>query len=210
MPNGDEDEDDFEAQKSPSSASRFANFSSFVDDNAGDDDEDDGGGLMATIRSNENKKKAKKDKKKAKKGAIEDEDGEEALEGDAGIEEIKPSQAPVQMTAEELMKEEFGPVKAKGKGKKGKKGKTQYQPGMDDDDDFLDQQIKNLSVKEDQPAPAQDPKEEQESVPAPPPATPSATNDEAVGDGEPTGVLSKKEKERLKKEKEKVRTSNSR
>jgi len=164
---------------------------------------------MAAIRSSESKKKAKKDKKKAKKGALDDEDEEDGLNGDTVAEDATASKAPIQMTAEELMDEEFGPVKAKGKGKKAKKGKTQYQPGMDDDDEFLNEQIKSLSVKEpgqqqpDAPekasAPVENAKEAAKASPA------QAEDAEAEDDGENKGgVLSKKEKERLKKEKEKV------
>jgi translation initiation factor 5B len=72
--------------------------------------------------------KGKKDKKKAKKGAVDPTDGEpdgsavaEALDGEgAGI-----SKGPVEMTAEDLADEEWGPTtekkkKDKGKGKKSK------------------------------------------------------------------------------------------
>lgn len=210
----DVDEDDEDAPHQASgSASRFADFSSFVDDDAGDDDEDDGGGLMAAIRSSESKKKAKKDKKKAKRGAADD-DGEDAsLNGDVATDEIASSKAPVQMTAEELMEEEFGPVKAKPKGKKGKKGKTQGQPGIDDDDEFLNEQIKGLSVQQKQPEVAANPSQDSELATktvqtTPSTATPAQGDNAAAvneeGEGESKGVLSKKEKERLKKEKEKV------
>jgi len=69
-------------------------------------------------------KKGKKDKKKAKSTAVEDEE-HEIPEGSPG-----PDKGPVQMTAEELADEEWGPVKDKKK--KGKKGKKK---GKDDSED---------------------------------------------------------------------------
>lgn len=138
--------------------------------------------------------KGKKDKKKDKKkggadvsfadgaGPGEGSDGEDA----AAKGDISAPKKAVQMTAEELADEEWGPVKEKGKkAKKGKKkGKTQ------DDDE-----------------------EEEEKVDAPParaeaaqsPA-PESKADEGEDGGEDGGpkVLSKKEKEKLKKEREKV------
>ena len=66
-----------------------------------------------------NKKKGKKKGKKGKVDADDEEIDEPAPETPVnGLEEKKP----VEMTAEELADEEWGPVKEK-KGKKGKKGK---------------------------------------------------------------------------------------
>ena len=58
--------------------------------------------------------KGKKDKKKNKKATVDDQ--AEDLDGEAAP---APSKAPVEVTAEDLADEEWGPVK----GKKGKKGK---------------------------------------------------------------------------------------
>lgn len=63
-----------------------------------------------------------KKKKKGKKGKGKKDEDDEDLE-----ETTKPSaeadQAPVELTVEEAMEDEWGPAEGKGKGKKGKKGK---------------------------------------------------------------------------------------
>ena len=66
-------------------------------------------------------KRNKKEKKKEKRGAssADNEDGDATGEDEASV---VPKQAAVQMTAEELADEEWGPSTDK-KGKKGKKGK---------------------------------------------------------------------------------------
>lgn len=158
---------------------------------------------MAAIRSTEGRKKAKKDKKKAKKGAIDD-DEDENVDGDDAGEDVVPKSAPVQMTAEDFADEEFGPSKPKAKGKKGKKQKGGAQPGIDDDDDYLNEQIKSLSVKEEPKESKDEPVEEEKEKPSAPARVETPAVDAAGEDGEAKGVLSKKEKERLKKEKEKV------
>lgn len=74
--------------------------------------------------------KGKKDKKKAKKGGLDLADAEDAIPEGEG--EVTAAKNPVEMTAEELADEEWGPSKEKGKkAKKGKakKGKAQADSG---------------------------------------------------------------------------------
>lgn len=140
--------------------------------------------------------KGKKDKKKAKKGAMESpppEDPEEAAEA-------AEAKKPVEVTAEDLADEEWGPVKGKkGKKDKGKKGKN--------DDEVVEEarqgvlpilcnrvQIVHPNLPLASPAPAT-PIEKADSQGA-------EQDEEAEGTG--PKLLSKKEKERLKKEREKV------
>jgi translation initiation factor 5B len=80
--------------------------------------------------------KPKKEKKKAKKAGWDDEaDSTPAPDAAAGEDgEAAPSKAPVEVTAEDLADEEWGPVKEK-KGKKGKKGKKAAKEEADEDED---------------------------------------------------------------------------
>ncbi|KAJ2918206.1 hypothetical protein MD484_g2161, partial [Candolleomyces efflorescens] len=145
------------------------------------DENEDFGGLMSAIKASSNKKK---DKKKKNKPVQEDED-EEIAEGAAPVDK-----GPVQMTAEELADEEWGPVSSKDKKKKDKKGKK-----------------KSNAVDEDE-----EPEAAKETPIATPPkaSTPQpqaegdADGDADDADGAPK-ILSKKEKEKLKKEKEKAK-----
>ncbi|RDB15518.1 Eukaryotic translation initiation factor 5B [Hypsizygus marmoreus] len=152
-----------------------------------EEDEEDFGGLMSALKATA--AKGKKDKKKPKKNVVEDVANGSALgEGsDAEDAPASTSKGPIQVTAEDLADEEWGPVKEKKKKdkKKGKKGKAQ-----DDEDE----------KKEDEKA------EEEKSTPAP---AESATlpKDDGASDAEEAGakILSKKEKEKLKKEREKAK-----
>jgi translation initiation factor 5B len=130
---GDNDEDTPAAP----SKSRFAGFAALDDamDGGGAEEEEDFGGLMvrwrhpsslffqltlpqSAIKSSQ-ANKGKKEKKKAKKAPVED-DLDLPDDDDA-----KPvSKAPVEVTADDLADEEWGPVKEKGGKKKKGKGKN--------------------------------------------------------------------------------------
>ncbi|TDL29015.1 hypothetical protein BD410DRAFT_810858 [Rickenella mellea] len=108
----------------------FSGFAS-LDIPADDAQDEDFGGLMATLKANSKKK----DKKKGKKGFDEEPqsvsfaDGPRPGEGSdteaaAAKGDISASKKPVEVTADDLADEEWGPVKGKDKKKKGKKGKT--------------------------------------------------------------------------------------
>ncbi|TFK22197.1 hypothetical protein FA15DRAFT_596525 [Coprinopsis marcescibilis] len=160
-------EDDALASTKPVASDLSANASEYV---AGDivDDNEDFGGLMSALSKASTK--PKKEKKKNKTATPLPEEPEE----DA------PSKAPVEVTAEDLIDEEWGPVKdKKKKDKKGKSKKSKH----DDDEETPE---------------ADAPASRERS------AEPDAANDDADEDGDGTPkVLSKKEKEKLKKEKEK-------
>lgn len=119
------------------------------------------------------------------------------------------SKAPVEVTADDLMDDEWGPVKEK-KVKKDKKGKSKKANKVNDEE-------------EDEPEPEPDASKGQlsfhqfcshwlhefieailVSTPREKSVEPQANGDEAEADDGTPKVLSKKEKERLKKEKEKV------
>ncbi|KAG7096504.1 hypothetical protein E1B28_003934 [Marasmius oreades] len=107
---GDASADDFGFGEKPGGG-----FAALVTDGGGaHEEEEDFGGLMSAIKASS---KSKKDKKKAKKENIPIDVDEEPHD------EAEPSASkkPVEMTAEDLAEEEWGPVKEKGK--KGKKGK---------------------------------------------------------------------------------------
>ncbi|KAK0467779.1 uncharacterized protein EV420DRAFT_1616612 [Desarmillaria tabescens] len=105
-------------------------FAALAVDN-GVEEEEDFGGLMSAIKASSGKNK--KDKKKAKQQPVDLDDAEENEEAEA-------KKQPVEMTAEELADEEWGPVKDKGKGKKGKKGKAAK--GKPTEDEELEVQTK--------------------------------------------------------------------
>ncbi|KAG8776312.1 hypothetical protein FRC12_000989 [Ceratobasidium sp. 428] len=152
---------------------------------------------MSAIKASTGKKK---DKKKGKKADVTFEDGPPPGEGDEAEEaaakgDISAPKAAVQMTAEELADEEWGPVKTKkDKGKKGKKkgGKV-----------AAEEEEEEVAAPEAAPVP--------ESKPAaaelePEPAAAAGSDDDDGGDGgEGTKLLSKKEKDKIKKEKEKAK-----
>lgn len=134
-------------------------------------------------------KSSKKAKRKPKKADIEE---EEEL-NDEPAEDLAAPRGIVEVGADDWMEEEFGAAKAK-KGKKGKKGGNKKQPVESEDEAIAEvtQAVDEVKIAEPKPAPAA-----------------AAAPKEEAGDEEPTGVLSKKEKERLKKEKEKVRVGPS-
>ncbi|THV00551.1 hypothetical protein K435DRAFT_818286 [Dendrothele bispora CBS 962.96] len=184
------DEDSKPAQGSKGAFSGFAALNMNDDTGPQGEEEEDFGGLMSAIKasSNSKSKKDKKDKKKNKKDtgvAFDDPLPEDGADGEA-----TDSKKPVEMTAEELADEEWGPVKEKGK--KGKKGKAKKGKAQEDEED-----------EEETPAKA----EASESTPQEAEkVTPSAQDDEpAEDDAGEVKILSKKEKEKLKKEREKAK-----
>ncbi|KAL4241296.1 translation initiation factor 5B [Abortiporus biennis] len=175
--------DDLPSQ-SKSSASLFASLG-IEDSGAPEDGEEDFGGLMSVIKASTNK--SKKDKKKAKKSeSVTFEDGPspghgsdtEAAEAKG---DISAPQKPVQMTAEELADEEWGPVKDK-KGNKNKNKKAKAEADTEDG-------------QQEEPKPAEETAAAEEEIKA----------DDGEADGSAPRLLSKKEKEKLKKEKEKAK-----
>ncbi|EIW62251.1 translation initiation factor eIF5B [Trametes versicolor FP-101664 SS1] len=183
-------DDDFKP-KGKSAISAFAALG--LEDPPAEEEDEDFGGLMSVIKSTS--QKGKKDKKKDKKkggadvsfadgaGPGEGSDGEDA----AAKGDISAPKKAVQMTAEELADEEWGPVKEKGKkAKKGKKkGKTQ------DDDEEEEEK-------------ADAPPARAEATQSPAPESKADEGEDGGEDGGPK-VLSKKEKEKLKKEREKAK-----
>lgn len=88
--------------------------------------------------ANKGKKDKKKDKKKGVDKAVDFEDGPAPGEGSDGeaaaaMGDISAPKKPVEMTAEDLADDEWGPLKEKGK--KGKKGKGKKGKAQDDNDD---------------------------------------------------------------------------
>lgn len=75
--------------------------------------------------------KAKKDKKKNKKAELKDVPDEEAVPKDEPQIDPSISKNPVEVTAEDLVDEEWGPVK----GKKDKKGKAKKGKATQDDEE---------------------------------------------------------------------------
>ncbi|OBZ71972.1 Eukaryotic translation initiation factor 5B [Grifola frondosa] len=183
---GDASEDDAKPKrKAPGGFSAFATLG--IDDGvAGEGEDEDFGGLMSVIKA------SAKNKKKGKKGALDTavsfEDGPPPGAGSDGEAaaakgDISAPKKAVEMTAEELADEEWGPVKEKGKKGKKAKGKKDNAQG-----EILDEE-KPVS-REAEPVPT--------SLAAP---TPSEEDMEDEG----PKVLSKKEKEKLKKEREKAK-----
>ncbi|KAI8984932.1 hypothetical protein BD414DRAFT_523018 [Trametes punicea] len=166
------------------------------------EEDEDYGGLMSVIKASTQKgKKDKKEKKKdKKKGGTADEDpsvsfADGAAPGEGSDDEaaaakgdVSAPQKAVQMTAEELADEEWGPVKDKGKkGKKGKKkGKAQ------------EEEVEEEEKRADTSAAAR-------AEASPSPAPESKHEEDAEGAEGGVKILSKKEKEKLKKEREKAK-----
>ncbi|EPQ25791.1 uncharacterized protein PFL1_06658 [Pseudozyma flocculosa PF-1] len=116
------DDDDDEEDKDAGKASKPAPAA------AAADDDDDYGGLMSALK----KSKGKKDKKKKKKDDYDFDDLGEDIGGNAGADDAAAeSKAPVVVSAEDLMDEEFPDTSKKGK----KGGKKQQQQADDEDDD---------------------------------------------------------------------------
>lgn len=142
----DGDDEDAPQQKGKASFSAFAALG--IEEAAPEEEEEDFGGLMVcplyipvvllrrltAMQSVIKASKGKKDKKKAKKGGAEPTPDEP--EDDA---EVAASKKPVEVTAEDLADEEWGPVK----GKKAKKGKAKK--GKKDEEDEEDAPRDGLS-----------------------------------------------------------------
>ncbi|KAF5364381.1 hypothetical protein D9756_000896 [Leucocoprinus leucothites] len=177
------DDEEGSSKKPKMGFSAFSAFADTQDVEAFDEDDGGGGGLMSLLKSN-TKKKEKKEKKKTKAG-VSDLPTEDVPEDEAAA---VPSKQAIEVTAEDLADEEWGPVKEKKK--KDKKGKK-----------------KGKAVAEEE---EEDPKPEdgKETAPVEPPAKAVAdapeNEDEEAQDSGPK-ILSKKEKEKLKKEREKAK-----
>ncbi|KAI0070310.1 hypothetical protein K474DRAFT_1713450 [Panus rudis PR-1116 ss-1] len=207
---GDASDDDLLARGKPK-----AGFSAFAaigieepaDGDAQDEDGEDYGGLMSVIKasSNKSKKDKKKDKKKShspgtpqSEGAsVSFADGPKPGEGSdteaANAKgDISAAKAPVQVTAEELADEEWGPVKEKGK--KGKKDKKKGKKDKKADESDEEKEKEEEEEKGEEPA-----KPEADAAPA------QEEKDDEAGDDSGPKILSKKEKEKLKKEREKAK-----
>ncbi|RXK39536.1 translation initiation factor aIF-2 [Tremella mesenterica] len=183
-----------------------------------DEEEEDDGGLMAAVRA----ASAKKDKKKKKKAQIGDENDE--MEG-KGSDVQTPAVDTTANLDEEWPEEDVKPKK----GKKGKKGKKQ----MEEDDDMNDGDVQTV-VSPTQPETAvnlddewpeeevkgkkgkkgknvkQSVQEEEETtviqVAAPtPPAPESVIAEDGAEEDDGPKILSKAQKEKLKKEREKAK-----
>ncbi|KAI0637635.1 hypothetical protein C8Q77DRAFT_378932 [Trametes polyzona] len=137
-------DDELKPKKGKSGLSAFAALG--LEEPPAEEEEEDFGGLMSVIKASQKGKKDKKDKKKDKKkggadddnGSVSFADGAKPGEGSDGEDaaakgDISAPQKAVQMTAEELADEEWGPVKEKGK--KGKKGKKKGKAQDDDEED---------------------------------------------------------------------------
>ncbi|KAG8763881.1 hypothetical protein FRC11_010001 [Ceratobasidium sp. 423] len=161
----------------------------------GIDEEEDFGGLMSAIKASTGKKK---DKKKNKKAADPEDEAPVTTGGDGAIanDDTSAPKGPVEMTAEDLADEEWGPVK--GKKDKGKKGKKKGAAKAEEKDEAEAEAEAEPTTVEAIPV---------ETKPASVEAPVEADGgDDEEGDGEEGGkILTKKEKEKLKKEKEKAK-----
>ncbi|GJJ07759.1 hypothetical protein Clacol_001964 [Clathrus columnatus] len=212
-------------------------FSSFSALNLIEDagvEEEDFGGLMSTLKAVKTKKEKKKGKKET---SVAFEDGPPPGEGSDGEAaaakgDISAPKGPIQVSADDLADEEWGPVKEK-KGKKGKKGKsdtkeveepepepvveeTSKAPVQVTPDDLADEEWaspkdkkgkKDKKSKGDKKGGGKIEKEESdvEDTPAVAAAPEPQVKEEDDAAGEGSTILSKKEKERLKKEREKAK-----
>ncbi|KAJ7179623.1 hypothetical protein C8R46DRAFT_1074294 [Mycena filopes] len=184
------------SSKSKVSFAGFAALDMGADDaGAAPEEDEDFGGLMSAIKATG---KGKKDKKKAKKGAASDAvngaDDPPAGEG-SDAEAAAAAKKPVEVTAEDLADEEWGPVKEKVK--KGKKGKGKKGKAQDESEDEA-----KIDEAEPSPAPAPVSAPAVADTPAPKEAD---DDDDAAPEDAGVKVLSKKEKEKLKKEREKAK-----
>lgn len=170
-----------EPSDAPAKSSNFAGFTALApeDNGAPAEEEEDFGGLMSAIKASTGGKK--KDKKKAKHAIQDDPYAEEVVDAPP------VEKGPVQMTAEELADEEWGPVKDKKK--KDKKGKKKSGAVADDDEAEASKDVTPAVTKASTPQPEAEGEDD---------------DDGEAADGGPK-VLSKKEKEKLKKEKEKAK-----
>ncbi|KAH9905067.1 uncharacterized protein BXZ73DRAFT_85280 [Epithele typhae] len=205
---GNASDEDFSAPKGKGKAGASSVFAALgMEDGeaAEEDEEGDFGGLMSTIKAatQKGKKDKKKDKKKGGFSALEFEDAPAG--GEDG--EAAAPKAGVQMTADEIADEEWGPVKEKGKkGKKGKKkGKAQDEEKEDEEErpgEYFPLHTGGFSTRADWDV-AETPATPAEAAPSPAVADKELEEDAAEDAG--PKVLSKKEKEKLKKEREKAK-----
>ncbi|KAJ7727887.1 hypothetical protein B0H16DRAFT_1677210 [Mycena metata] len=172
--------------KSKVSFAGFAALDMGADDGgaAPEEEDEDFGGLMSAIKATTTK--GKKDKKKAKKGAASDAAPTARL--------LAAAKKPVEVTAEDLADEEWGPVKEKVK--KGKKGKGKKAKAQDESED-------EANNDEAEPSPAPPPASAPAAADPPPPK--EVDDDDDAPEEPGVKVLSKKEKEKLKKEREKAK-----
>ncbi|KAL0066009.1 eukaryotic translation initiation factor 5B [Marasmius tenuissimus] len=180
---GDDSDDDSKPVKK--SGGGFAAL--MMDGGGADEEEEDYGGLMSAIKASSKGKKDKKDKKKEKKAAAPI-DADDEPSDDA---EAPSSKKPVEVTADDLADEEWGPVKEKGK--KGKKGKGKKARNEEPEEEEQEQVATP-------PKPVDAPAKE-----TPPPAAQDDDDEEAGEEPGAVKILSKKEKEKLKKEREKAK-----
>ncbi|KAL6297969.1 hypothetical protein BKA93DRAFT_107987 [Sparassis latifolia] len=190
----DASDDDLKSARKGSGFSAFAQLG--VEHGGAGGEDEDFGGLMSAIKASSKNKKDKKGKKPPAVTSVSFADGPSPGNGSDGEAaaaqgDISAPKKPVEMTADDLADEEWGP--AKGKGKKAKKSKGKKGKTPDED---LDQE----------PAAAESEVAPEEAV-APAPAEPKDEDeaDEDAGDDAGPKVLSKKEKEKLKKEREKAK-----
>ncbi|KAF8629641.1 hypothetical protein AX15_003372 [Amanita polypyramis BW_CC] len=166
----------------------FSGFASFgmLEDAPAAEEEEDFGGLMSAIKAS----KSKKDKKKSKKGVDDVINGSVEVEDSAAADDSGAKEA-IQVTADDLADEEWGPVKEKKKKDKKKKDKK-VKAQLDEGEDQVDVDSKPSSTTLAEPVAAGDE---------------AGEGEEAGEEGEGNGprILTKKEKEKLKKEREKAK-----
>lgn len=195
------DHDDSDEENSiPVSKSKSAlKFSALppLDDEPAYSDEDDDDSLMATLKKNSasnNKKKAKG--KKNKPTPVSDEDAEPTEQKDSEFAATE-TRGIVEVNADDWMEAEFGETKAKKSKKGGKKGGKAQQQRDEEEEEMDPVEVISKAVEKVVIAAVVDDKEEKE--------------EEDKEEGETgTKVLSKSEKEKIKKEKEKVRSCRTR
>ncbi|XP_006459793.1 hypothetical protein AGABI2DRAFT_184341 [Agaricus bisporus var. bisporus H97] len=164
-------DDDIGPSTKPKSVfSAFSSLADTEDVGAFDEEDEGGGGLMSLLKAN-NKKKEKKEKKKFKAHAVDLPVDDIPEEGD----NPPAAKQAVEVTAEDLADEEWGPVTEK---KKGKKSKKKGKAAEDQDEETPP---KTASTKE----------------------VPENEDENTLDSG--AKILSKKEKEKLKKEREKAK-----
>lgn len=156
---------------------------------AQDDDEDGEGGLMAMLKKS---KAAGKGKKEKKKRVVEEFDYDEEMGVTATEPAVEDSKAPAEVDPDAWMNEEFGEAKSKKDKKgKGKKGGKKVEEDFDEDA-MLEEARKGVEAMK-----------MAEAAKKAELAASAALEKEDVEE-EKGGVLSKSEKEKIKKEKEKV------
>lgn len=143
--NGTENEDTLAKKSKASGFSAFSSVSLLEDTPVGDDDEGGGGGLMVLFQGFfaivsllivalqsliSSSTKGKKDKKKKAKPTYDDDEFAVTNEDPSNSLESKK---PVEVTAEDLAEEEWGPVKEKKK--KDKKGKSKKGKDIDEEEE---------------------------------------------------------------------------